>query len=48
MFSTIFLTPNLDYFGLMKSMETELVVQVAHSLLVCSKVKDESKNPFQL
>jgi hypothetical protein len=45
---TILSTPSLDYFGSMKSMETELVVQVARSLLVCSKAKDESKNPFQL
>ncbi|KAJ6915325.1 hypothetical protein NC651_017353 [Populus alba x Populus x berolinensis] len=39
---TILSTPNLDYFGSMKSMETELVVQVARSLLVCSKAKDET------
>jgi hypothetical protein len=45
---TILTTPSLDYFGSMKSMETELGVQVARSLLVCSKAKDESKNPFQL
>jgi hypothetical protein len=44
----ILATPNLDYFGSVNLMETESVAPVARSLLVCSKAKDESKNPFQL